>query len=591
MPAWSDESRIDGIDRVVAIADVHGAYDAMVSTLTNAGILDGKKFWAGGDAHLIMVGDILDRGPDSRAAMEMLMRLEGEAEAASGRVHVLLGNHESMLLIGDMRYVSAAEYVAFTDEQDPADRDRWFALFARRIQQAPDDALRANFDKKFPPGYFAMRRAFRADGRYGSWLLKKNIVAIINGTAFVHGGLSAHAGEIGLDGINIGMRQELANYVRALNYLNDAEVLLPTDSHYDYEAIVNDYVPSLDASAELLASLTVVKRFEKSKVLDIDGPLWYRGNVSCPGIVEAYRLEAALAGISADRVVVGHTPTPTRQVLQRFGGRIIEIDTGMLNFYYNGSGNALVLENGNVAVLNESGSGAGVPIPHPRNVGWRPDALSPDELQKLLTHGEILAVETATPTPTATQPQTLVTVGDGKRTVSAVFSKSKSKRFYPGVAAYRLDRLLDLDMVPVTVMREIHGVDGSLQFMPDKRTNEVERSASGRGGGALCPVMDQWAAMYIFDILIFNEGRSQRRMLYDVSSWNLMLSEHDRAFANKKGRPAHLKTTSLAISDGWRQALAELTDEVIAEHFDDVLDKRRRRALAARRDELLETRD
>jgi hypothetical protein len=101
--------------------------------------------------------------------------------------------------------------------------------------------------------------------------------------------------------------------------------------------------------------------------------------------------------------------------------------------------------------------------------------------------------------------------------------------------------------------------------------------------------MDQWAAMYIFDILIFNEGRSQRRMLYDVSSWNLMLSEHDRAFANKKGRPAHLKTTSLVISYGWRQALAELTDEVIAQNFGDVLDKRRRRALAARRDELLAT--
>lgn len=579
MPAWSDQARFNDIDRVVAIADVHGAFDAMVTTLTNAGILDENRYWAGGDAHLVVVGDILDRGPDSRAAMDLLMRLEGEAEAAAGRVHVLIGNHESMLLTGDMRYVSAEEYAAFADEQDAADRDRWFVLYAQRIQQTSGDSLRAKFDEKFPPGYFAMRRAFRADGKYGSWLLQKNIIAVINGTAFVHGGLSPQVGKIGLDGVNVGLRQELADYVRALNFLHDAKVLLPTDSHYDYYAIVNKYAPSSGDSSEMLRAIAVVQQFDNANVLNMDGPLWYRGNVYCPGIVEQHRLATALAGIGAERVVVGHTPTPNRQVLQRFDGRIIEIDTGMLEFYYRGSGNALILQGGELTVLNQFGAAAGAPLPHPRSVGRRPGKLSTGELQTLLTHGEILSVEKAS--------RTLVKVGDGKHTVRAVFSKRKSKGLYPGVAAYRMDRLLDLDMVPVTVTREVDGVQGSLQFMPENRTDEVGRSASGGGSSALCPITDQWAAMYVFDILIFNEGRSQRRMLYDLSSWRLMLSEHDRAFASKQGRPAHLKNVAITINDGWGQVLSELTDEVIAEHFSDVLDKRRRRALAARRDELL----
>ena len=102
--------RADGVERVVAIADVHGAYDAMVETLGHVGILDEDLAWAGGASYLVIVGDLLDRGPRSRDALDLLMRIEGEAEAAGGKVQVLIGNHESMNLIGDLRYVSKSEY-------------------------------------------------------------------------------------------------------------------------------------------------------------------------------------------------------------------------------------------------------------------------------------------------------------------------------------------------------------------------------------------------------------------------------------------------------------------------------------------------
>ena len=115
----------------------------------------------------------------------------------------------------------------------------------------------------------------------------------------------------------------------------------------------------------------------------------------------------------------------------------------------------------------------------------------------------------------------------------------------------------------------------------------MQRVASGRGGGASCPLPDQWGAMYVFDVLIYNEGRSQQRMLYDPADWRLMLSEHDRAFANKNGRPKHLKGVSLDVSDGWKQALTRLTDESLAQNISDVMDGRRLKALGARRDELL----
>jgi len=586
---WAREWRFDGVERIVAIADIHGAYDAMVSTLQNADILGEDLSWVGGKSPLVIVGDILDRGPKSRAAMDLFMRLEVEADSAGGRVKVLIGNHEAMILTGDMRYVSGPEYAAFAEDEVPEERARWFDLYVDQ-QGADAEELRAVFDQNFPPGYFAMRSAFRPDGQYGKWLLQKDVMAVINGTAFVHGGLSPDTARMGLDGIVEKLHKDLAESVGVLDILTDAEILLPTDSHYKIESILKSHMPTLSEDPVILSAIDTGIRLSNSDLLGVDGPLWYRSNVRCPGIIEEHRLDAALAAIGADRVVVGHTPTPNRKVLQRFDGRLIEIDTGMLNFYYSGIGNALILEGESVTVTNQAGVESLVPMDHPRQVGRRPGRLSTMSLQQLLETGEIISVEKTSPSITEMEPRTNVTISDGKYTVNAIFDKRRGRDFYPGVAAYRMDRLLDLDMVPVTVKRTVKGDQGSLQFMPENTTNEAARSSSGLGGSASCPIMDQWAAMYVFDVLAYNEGRTLQRMMYDKSTWNLILSEHDRAFANKKGRPGHLAKARLTISVGWKTALGELTDDLLQENFGDVLDKRRLRALASRRDELLEMR-
>jgi hypothetical protein len=580
--AQADDWRVDGAERVVALADVHGAYDAMVETLRQAEVIDGQLGWSGAGTHLVIVGDLLDRGPRSRDAMDLLMRLEGEALAAGGAVHVVIGNHESMNLIGDLRYVSKAEYAAFAADETEAERQRWFEAYAERHASSASGAvLFEKFEQQFPAGFFALRRAFRPDGKYGAWLLSKPAIMVVNGTAFVHGGLSPMIERLGLEGVNGRLKSELVAYVEALETLTDAEVLLPTDSHYDTQAVLNAYMPALDETPAVLDAIATARRLFDTDLFASDGPLWYRGSVSCGELIEEYRLDGALAAIGASRVVVGHTPTPTRSVLERFEGRLIEIDTGMLNFYYKGSGNALVLEGDSVLVVNQSGLAPVEPRPHPRLVGSRPGMMSTEELQRLLEQGDILSQQKDE------AGRTIVTVSDGRRRVSAIYNKRQARGFYPDVAAYRLDRLLELDMVPVTVIRKVGSAAGSLQFLSSKRSNEMQRSESGRGVGATCSLPDQWAAMYVFDVLIYNEGRTMTRMLYDTANWRLMLSEHGRAFAKKKGRPKHLKPLSLEITGGWLQALAGLTDEVLAENLGDVLDLRRLQALQSRRDELL----
>ncbi|MDX1506809.1 MAG: metallophosphoesterase [Woeseiaceae bacterium] len=585
MAANSADWRYDGVSRVVAIADVHGAFDAMVETLGNAGILDESRSWSGGDAHLLILGDLLDRGPDSRAAMDLLMRLEGEAEAAGGKVHVLIGNHEAMNLVGDLRYVSRAEYAAFADEETAAQRDRWFKAWASRNAAGESDpaVLRATFDQRFPPGFFAHRQAFSSTGKYGKWLLAKPIIVVVNGTAFVHGGLSPLVADIGLEGVNGKLVGEMRDYVRHAERLFESGHLLPTDNFYNHPQILAGFMPSPSTSEEILAAVEAVVRLNDSSIHSSTGPLWYRGNVACSRVLEADKLARSLDAIGADRVVIGHTPTPGRRVLTRLDGKVIQVDTGMLNSYYKGRGHALLIEGEQVAVVSQDSAERMTPMDRPRRVGARPDDdMTAAELEALLRSGEVIDVETDR------HGRRIVSVSGGGQTVQALFAEREGRNFYADVAAYRIDRLLELDMVPVTVVRSVGGSDGSLQFLPDNWLDEEQRAQTGRGGSAQCPLDEQWTAIYAFDTLIYNEGRTLQRMLYSPDIWQLVLVGHDRAFSTRKGRPAHLVPVDIRIGTGWRNALESLTEENVAAALDGVLDKRRQRALLKRRDELLE---
>ena len=582
VPAVAGEWRFDDVERIVAISDIHGAYDPMVATLQNAGVLDADLGWSAGESHLVIVGDILDRGPASRDAMDLLIRIEQEAASSGGKVHVLIGNHEAMNLVGDLRYVSKEEFVAFTDEETPEERERWFSAYAAR---QPDDSvcdLRAEFEQKFPPGFFAHRREFSANGRYGEWLLSKPIAVVINETAFMHGGVSSLIGEIGLEGVNGTLIGELIDYVEQLEILYDAEILLPTDNFYDHPELLTKFLQVGELDIAIIDAAAVVTKLNNSVIHAVGGPLWYRGNVGCSQLIEEDRLAASLQTFGANRVVIGHTPTPTHRILQRFDSRVFEIDTGMFADAYFGSGNALILEGDRVSVVNESSTEVLSPSPHPRQVGKRPGGFLPAEATEVL-----LAKGDVTSWREDDDGRTIVTVGDGSRSIDAVFVKRAGKRFYPNVAAYRLDRLLGLGMVPVTVQRRLKGYDGSLQFLQRQSANERKRAATGRGYSASCPLQDQWAAMSVFDALIYNEGRNAESMLYDPGTWQLILVGHEGAFRTRKGRPQRPENLPLAVGPAWKDALVALTDEVMEKQLGDVLSERRRRALGTRRDELL----
>ena len=587
--AVAGDWRFSGVERVVAVSDVHGAYDAMIATLTKAGVLGEEQGWGGGATHLVITGDILDRGPDSRKVMDLLMQIESEALYDGGRVHLLLGNHEIMNLVGDLRYVSKEEYAAFADDESDQDREKWFEIYRKdRSKNADIEMLRHEYTRKNPPGFFGLRHAFSSKGKYGQWLMTKPLMVVINGTAFVHGGLSPLVAELGLDGVNGELKSQVSDYVVQVDMLIDEGVLDPTDNFYEHRDKLENLPKNKGLSREVNVAVRTALKLNEGSIHGPDSPLWYRGTVGCGPLIEEDKLVESLAALDAERVVIGHTPTLTRRILQRMDGRVIEIDTGMLQAAYQGSGNALIIEGDAIHVVGETMSEDYQPVAHPRRVGYRSESLDAKQLIQILASGDI------TPTATPESGKTTVNVTHFGESIAAVFEETaRGKNVFPELAAYRLDVMLGLGMVPVTVARELGGKQGSLQFIPGSMIDDVDRSERRRGGSAWCPLNDQWQAMYVFDALTYNEGRSRQNMLYSVDNWQLILAEHKHTFSTKRGFPRHVANVEaqsgkkLQIGDGWKKALAELTDDYLNEELGDALDKSRIKAIAKRRDDLL----
>ncbi|MGQ0561789.1 MAG: metallophosphoesterase [Gemmatimonadota bacterium] len=180
-------------DSVYVLGDTHGEFDGVVRLLRNAGLIDDSLRWSGGRKQIVFLGDMVDRGPDATRLLWFLYRLEREARAANGRVHVLLGNHEIMVMLGDLRYVHPKEsHIAHLHNSAYS-----------RLLHARQSVL-------------------------GRWLAGKPAVLKLGDLLFVHGGVSSDY----LNYTPASLARELAHTIRSDLFLahTDSTVRVSIDS-------------------------------------------------------------------------------------------------------------------------------------------------------------------------------------------------------------------------------------------------------------------------------------------------------------------------------------------------------------------------
>ncbi len=187
-------------ERIVAIGDLHGDFSATRRAFRLAGATDERDRWVGEQLVVVQTGDQLDRGDEEPEILDFLDRLADEAEKAGGRIYVLNGNHETMNVIGDFRYVTPDALTDFGDVQPHSPRA-----------------------KNIPTAYERRARAFLPGGGMALRFSERPLILMVGDTLFAHGGvLPAHV-DYGIDRLN----DESASWMRGERATPPAPVMDP----------------------------------------------------------------------------------------------------------------------------------------------------------------------------------------------------------------------------------------------------------------------------------------------------------------------------------------------------------------------------
>lgn len=268
---------LSGVDSFFVVGDIHGEYTRLLRLLNSAGLVGRDGRWSGGERHVVFLGDVPDRGDDVTKTLWFLYRLEGEAAAAGGGAHVVLGNHEVMNFTRDLRYVSAKE------------------MLVARLHGTSYPAL---FDLR--------------ESHLGRWLAGRPALMKVDDVILAHGGLSPRYASFPVQALNDSIRGFLSEDL--LYEWWDTTMIAVTDS------------AQVEPARERFRKVVVVDSaafvLRDGVLFGEEGPLWFRGYVRSDGLEDG--LGAMLESQGSLIHVVGHTPVPT--VESRYGGRLIAVD-------------------------------------------------------------------------------------------------------------------------------------------------------------------------------------------------------------------------------------------------------------------------
>jgi hypothetical protein len=359
--------------RIVAIGDIHGDADALIGLLRHLQLIDERNAWIGGRTVLVQTGDFTDRGPKVRAVMDLLMALERLAPAAGGRVHVLMGNHEAMNLVGEVRDVTEAIYATFADAKSAERREQAYRSYASLMQArareigpgAPAPQPKDQWLAAHPPGFLEYRDALGPKGMYGKWLRSRDAVLKIGDTIFLHGGIAPESAPKSLDDINAQVRRELKTWDDAVARMESHRLVRP---FFTVQEVVNaaqaelqrvsaivqarDEEKMATIDRRLVETLQALLEVPKWSILSPDGPLWFRGYATWTTTEGTPLVSKLLASFGASHLVVGHSVLKETRITPRFDGKVFLIDTGMLSSHFpNGRASALEIQDGRFTAI------------------------------------------------------------------------------------------------------------------------------------------------------------------------------------------------------------------------------------------------
>lgn len=168
------------------------------------------------------------------------------------------------------------------------------------------------------------------------------------------------------------------------------------------------------------------------------------------------------------------------------------------------------------------------------------------------------------------------------------FTTGFSDRYVNEVAAYRLDRLLGIGLVPPTVTRLVDGEKGSVQLWVENALSMQEVVDRGLPCRDVDLLLERLMQMYVLDALIFNTDRNWGNVLVNLETEGFHLVDHSRSFRTTKKLPELQEQRPIPVPARVGLALRSLDLPSLQAELGDVLSKVQLRSVLSRRDLLIE---
>jgi len=207
-----------------------------------------------------------------------------------------------------------------------------------------------------------------------------------------------------------------------------------------------------------------------------------------------------------------------------------------------------------------------------------PTSVSPQEQENFLRTAKIISLKTLSRGVTKSDRATL---SNGQRTHDAhvqPVDKRLVNLYAPdgtpvpwhdsykyNVAAYRLDRLLGLDMIPVSVERKLNGKPAAFSWwVDDVLMLELDRQRKKIEPPDPADWQRQMSNVQVFDHLIFNVDRNLENLAIS-KTWRIILIDHTRAFSAvpKMMDPDSLKMCGRQLFDKIQKLNAVTVQETV----------------------------
>lgn len=367
--------------RIIAIGDIHGSLEGFTAILKASGLIDATGKWSGGRAQLVQTGDYTDRGEGTRAVLDLLMALEPQAKSAGGRSLALLGNHEVMNLVAEVRDVTPEIFATFADANSEKRRQAAWEAYAKLAEEKkrrgdPVPSVLAQSREQWlsahPPGFVEYMEAMSPRGKYGAWLRSKPMVAEVGGNIFMHAGIPPETAPAKIEDLNTQLRDEIRRLDRFIQLLVDRKLAVPFFTLNEILQVASSEIGLANAiiatakeegkepdrgrlNMPLLLEAQEILKIDQWLAINGEKALWYRGLATVKDDPAGGPFAALLQKYGAKRFVTGHTPQQSRNIGVRFGGRAVLIDTGMLTRVYKGRASALEISGDSLTAIYEDG--------------------------------------------------------------------------------------------------------------------------------------------------------------------------------------------------------------------------------------------